>query len=53
MFNIEKNDYMRDNVLDNIKETIGFAKLDNTKTLIDTDVKLPDYIILKDALHDK
>ena len=31
--------------LDRIKETIGIAKFDNTKVLIDD--KLPDYITLK------
>ena len=41
------NDYMLDKVLDKTKETIGFRKFDNTKILIDTDDKLPDYISLE------
>lgn len=38
---------MLNKVLNKIKETIGIAKFDNTKVLIDTDDKLPDYITLK------
>ena len=41
------NDYTLDKVLDKIKETIGIVKFDDTKILIDTDDKLPDYITLK------
>ena len=41
------NDYMLVKVLDKTKETIGFRKFDNTKILIDTDDKLPDYISLE------
>ena len=33
-----------DKVLDKIKETISFTKFDDTKILIDTDVKFSDYI---------
>ena len=40
------NDYMLDKVLDKIKETIGIVKFDDTKILIDTNDKLPDYITL-------
>ena len=38
------NDYMLDKVLDKIKEAIGIVKIDDTKILIDTNDKLPDYI---------
>ena len=41
---------MLDKVLDKIKETISFTKFDDTKILIDTDVKFSDYIWLKDAM---
>ena len=41
------NFYMLDKVLDKIKETIRILEFDNTKFLIDTDDKLPDYITLK------
>ena len=43
------NDYMLDKVLNKIKETIGIAKFDNAKILIDTDDKLPDYTTLINA----
>ena len=36
--------------LHQIKETIGIQKSDDTKILIDTDDKLPDYISLKNVL---
>ena len=36
--------------LDKIKEIIGIQKSDDTKILIDTDDKLPDYISLKNVL---
>ena len=35
---------MLDKVLDKIKKTRGVVKFDNTKILIDTDDKLPEYI---------
>ena len=38
------NDYMLDKVLDKIKEDICIVKIDDTKILIDTNDKLPDYI---------
>ena len=41
------NDYMLDKILDKIKETIGIANFDDTKILVDTDDKLPDYNPLK------
>ena len=41
------NDYMLDKVLDKIIETIGTAKFDDTKILIDSVDKLPDFINLK------
>ena len=44
------NDYMLDKVLDKIKETIGIIKFDDTKTLIDTDDKLPGYITLENVV---
>ena len=40
------DNYAPDKVLDKIKR-IGVEKLDNIKTLIDTDDKLPDHITLK------
>ena len=44
------NDYMPDKVLHKIKETIGIVNFDDTKILIDTDDKLPDYTNLKNVL---
>ena len=44
------NDYMPQKVLDKFKETIGNVKFDDTKILIDTDHKLPDYITLKNLV---
>ena len=44
------NDYMPDKVLDKTKETIGIVNFDDTKILIDTDDKLPDYTNLKNVL---
>ena len=41
---------MLDNVLDKIKEIIGFEKFDDTKILIDTDGKLPNDITLKNVV---
>ena len=41
---------MLDKVLDKIKETIGIVKFDDTKLLIHTDDKLPDYITLKNVV---
>ena len=41
------NDYMLDKVLDKIIETIGTEKFDDTKILIDSVDKLPDFINLK------
>ena len=43
-------DYMLDEVLDKIQETIGILKFDNNKILIDTDDKLHDCITLKTAV---
>ena len=40
------NGNMLDKVLDKIRETIGFAKFGDTKILIDTDDKMPDYITI-------
>ena len=40
------NNYMLDKVLDKIKETIAIQKIDDIKVLIDTDDKLPDYIVI-------
>ena len=36
------NDYIQNKVLDKIKETIAIVKFDDTKTLFDTNYKLPD-----------
>ena len=44
------NDYMQDKVLYKTKEAIGIVKLDDTKILIHTDDKLPDYITLKNIV---
>ena len=44
------NDYMLNKVLDKIKETIDIVKFDDTKILIDTDDKLPDYITFKNVV---
>ena len=41
------DDYMVDKVLGKIKEIIGIENFDNTKTLIDTDDKLPGDSTLK------
>ena len=38
------NDYMPDKVLEKINEATGIVKIDDTKILIDTNDKLPDYI---------
>ena len=38
---------MLDKVVDNIKETIGIEKFDDSKILIDADDKIPNYITLK------
>ena len=48
------DDYMVDKVLDKVKEIIGIRKFDDSKILIDTDDKLPDYITLKSCyINDK
>ena len=44
------NDYILYKVLDKIKETIGIVKFDDTKTSIDVDDKLLDYITLNNVL---
>ena len=44
------NDYMLDKVLGKFKETISIVKFDDTKILIDTDDKLPDYVTLKNVI---
>ena len=41
------NHDMLNKILDKAKETIGIVNFDNSKILIDTDNKLPDYTILK------
>ena len=41
---------MLDKVLDKYKETIDIEKFDDTKILIDTDDKSPNYIALKNAV---
>lgn len=40
-------DYMLDKVLGKIKMIMGTKKIDDTKNLMKTDVKLPDDITLK------
>ena len=44
------DDYMLNKILEKIKETIDIVKFHNTKTLIDTDDKLPDYTTLKNVV---
>ena len=44
------NDHMLDKLLGKIKETISNVKFDDTKTLHDTNDKLPDYITLKNVV---
>lgn len=44
------NHYILDKVLDKNKETWGIVQFHYTKILSDTDNKLPDYIILKNAM---
>ena len=41
---------MLDKVLNKIKETRGIVKFDDTKILIDTHDKLPDYITLTNVV---
>ena len=41
------NHDMLNKILDKTKETIGIVNFDNTKILIDTDNKLPDYTTFK------
>ena len=41
------DNFVLDKVLDKIKEIFGIEKIDNTKTLVDTDDKLPYDITLK------
>ena len=48
--NLMVNDYMLDKVLGKFKETISIVKFDDTKILIDTDDKLPDYVTLKNVI---
>ena len=48
--NLLVNDYMLDKVLGKFKETISIVKFDDTKILIDTDDKLPDYVTLKNVI---
>ena len=43
-------DYMLNKVLGKIKETLSIGKFDDTKTLIDTDDKLPNDIALRKAV---
>ena len=40
----------KDKVLDRIKGIIGTEKCDDTKTLVDTDDKFPDDIIVKNVV---
>ena len=42
--------YVLNKVSENIKEIIGVEKFGHTKTLIDTDEKLPDEITLKNVV---
>ena len=44
------DDYILDKVLDKIKEKVRIVRFDDTKILIDTDNKLPDYITLKNVV---
>ena len=44
------NDYILAKVLDKIKETVGIVKFDDTKFLIETDDKMPEYITLKNIV---
>ena len=44
------DNYMLGKMLKKIKELIGIEKLDDNKTLIDADHKLPDDITLKNVL---
>ena len=44
------DDYILDKVLDKIKEKVKIVRFDDTKILIDTDNKLPDYITLKNVV---
>ena len=42
--------YMLGKLLDRITEIIGIRKIDDTKTLVDTNGKLPDNIALKNVM---
>ena len=42
--------YMLDKELDKVKKTMTMEKLDSTKILIDTEIKLPNNITLKNVL---
>ena len=44
------DDYMLHNALDKIKEIGDIGKSDDSKILIDADIKLPDDITLKNVL---
>ena len=44
-------DYMMDKVLGKIKMITGTQKFDDTKILVETDDKLPDYVTLKNAFN--
>ena len=46
----DDNDYMLDKILDKIQDIIDIAEFDNTKKLIETGDKLPDYITLKNVV---
>ena len=42
--------YMLDKELDKVKKTMTMEKLDSTKILTDTEIKLPNNITLKNVL---
>ena len=46
----DDNDYMLDKILDKIQDIIDIAEFDNTKKLIETGDKLPNYITLKNVV---
>ena len=46
----EKDDHILDKLLEMMKKITEIKKLDDTKTLIGTDDKLPDDITLKNAV---
>ena len=45
-----KEQERKDKVLDRTKEIIGTEKCDDTKTLVDTDDKFPDNVIVKNVV---